>query len=87
LNAILSEAGANLHNRVKDPKDRLDSMRAREIAKEVVEGVKTADDATAFRTWKKRGGAVAFEIVKVLIVLAIGAIAYRYGVKVVGSGG
>lgn len=71
-NELLTNAGSVLSQRVKDPRDRLDSNRAREIAKEVFEGAKVAEDAKAFRTWKSRGVKVVLEIAKWVIPIAVG---------------
>jgi hypothetical protein len=80
--ALFVQAGQVLSERVKDPRDRLDSKRARAIAKEVVEGVKEADDAKAFRTWKSRSLAIGFEVLKFVAAAAAGALAARYGLRV-----
>jgi hypothetical protein len=76
---LMSEAGDALSKRVKDPRDRLDSDRARQIALEVVEGVKTVDDAKAFRTWKTRGRGLIIEAVKGVAIAVAGAVAAHYG--------
>lgn len=81
-NEELRNAGVILSQRVKDPKDRLDSQRAREIAREVIEGAKTADDARAFRALKSKGWSVALEILKLVIVALLGAAAAHYGLHV-----
>jgi hypothetical protein len=80
-NKALEEAGAVLSQRVKDPHDRLDSARAREIAREVVSGAKTAEDAQSFRKLKSRGWMIAVEIAKILGGVLLGALAARYGLK------
>lgn len=64
-------AARTLYERAKDPKDRLDSIRARQIAKEVVEATKIADDAKAFKIWKSRAAKIAFEIAKILVPSAV----------------
>jgi hypothetical protein len=76
---MLAKAGQELSRRVKDPRDRLSSDRAREIAKEVIESTKTADDAKSFRTWKSKGQKIAWGAVKALVAAAIGAAAAHYG--------
>ena len=76
---LMSEAGDALSKRVKDPRDRLDSDRARQIALEVVEGVKTVDDAKAFRSWKSRGRGLALEAIKAIAIAAASAVAAHYG--------
>lgn len=78
-NKLLEDAGTALSKRVKDPRDRLDSDRARKIAEEVVQGVKTADDAKAFRTWRSRGMSIAIETLKGVAILIAGAVAAHYG--------
>jgi hypothetical protein len=70
---LLVEAGAMLAQRVKDPRDRMDSDRARAIAKEVLVAAATADDAEAFRSLKKRGSKIAWEVAKAVVVAAVGA--------------
>ena len=80
----LATARAELSRRVKDPKDRLDSIRAREIAQEVVRGVKTADDAQAFRVIKSRGWAVTLEVLKWLVAIVIISCAARCGLHLPG---
>jgi hypothetical protein len=76
---MLVKAGALLSQRVKDPRDRLDSNRAKEIAEGVILAAKTADDAKAFRSLKSRSRKIAWAIVKGLVTLALGALAARYG--------
>ena len=76
---LMSVASGTLSKRVKDPRDRLDSERARKIALEVVEGVKTVDDAQAFRTLKSRGRGIAVEALKAIAMAIGGAVAAHYG--------
>jgi len=78
-NELLTKAGSELSRRVKDPRDSLNSDRAREIAAEVVRGAKTVDDAQAFRLLKSRGGRIALEALKWISVAAASIIAARYG--------
>lgn len=73
------KAAAELSRRVKDPKDRLDSVRAREIAQEVVTGTKVAEDAKSFRIIKKVGWRGALEIGKWILAAAAGAFGAKYG--------
>ena len=80
----IMDARAELARRVKDPKDRLDSIRAREIAEEVVKGVKTADDAQTFRLIKSRGWSVALEVAKWVAAVVVIAAAARCGLHVPG---
>ncbi len=80
----IMDARAELSRRVKDPKDRLDSIRAREIAEEVVRGVKTADDAQTFRVIKSRGWSVALEVAKWLAAIVIITLAARCGLHIPG---
>jgi hypothetical protein len=78
---LLVEAGAMLAQRVKDPRDRMDSERARAIAKEVLVAAATADDAASFRSLKSRGQKIAWTAVKTLLTLAVGAAAAHYGLR------
>lgn len=77
--AMLAKAGAELSRRVKDPADRMTSDRARQIAEEVIEGAKTANDAKAFQSLKSKGQKVVWSAVKAVVLLAIGAVAAHYG--------
>jgi hypothetical protein len=79
--AILTRASADLTRRVKDPRDKMDSNRARTIAQEVVKSVQTDADAQAFRAMKSRGWAIAIEILKILAAAVIGGIGVHYGLK------
>ncbi len=76
---MLVKAGTVLSQRVKDPRDRLDSNRARAIAEEVIKGAKVADDAQAFRGLKSRGQKIAWDIIKLLVATAVGALGAHYG--------
>lgn len=78
---LLVEAGAMLAQRVKDPRDRMDSDRARAIAKEVLVAAATADDAASFRSLKSRGQKIAWTALKTLLTLAVGAAAAHYGLR------
>jgi hypothetical protein len=76
---LLHKAGTVLSQRVKDPRDRLDSNRARQIAQEVIETTKTADDALAFRSLKSRGWQIVFEILKWLAAAGVGFATAHWG--------
>jgi hypothetical protein len=76
---MLIEAGQRLSQRVKDPQDRLDSNRARSIAKEVIEAAKTADDAAAFRKIKVSGWKIALEVLKVIAAALVGGAGVHFG--------
>ena len=76
---ILVKAGEELSRRVKDPKDRIDSIRARQIAQEVYQSATTANDAHAFRALKSGTGKVLLEVLKWLVAFAVGLLAARYG--------
>jgi hypothetical protein len=78
---ILTRASADLTRRVKDPRDRLDSDRAREIATEVVKRVQTDADAAAFRGIKSKGWKIVFAIVKYAALVLVAALAGHYGLK------
>lgn len=78
-NEAFEQAGREISRRVKDPKDRLDSERARAIAQEVVEGAKTVNDAKMFRWLKAQTGTWGLEALKWLALLLAGAIAAHYG--------
>jgi len=79
--AMLVEAGKALSARVKDPRDKLDSNRARAIAQEVVDAASTVQDAKTLRAWKTTGGKIAIETLKVLLAAAVGALAVHYGFR------
>lgn len=81
-NELLVKAGEELSKRVRDPHDRLDSTRAREIAKEVVQGAKTVSDANAFRALKSNGWKISLEVLKWVVGVAGGYIAARYGLHI-----
>jgi hypothetical protein len=78
-NELLAKAGTQLSRRVKDPRDSLNSERAREIAQEVVKGTKTADDAQAFQLLKSRGWKIAIEALKWIAVATASIVAAKYG--------
>jgi hypothetical protein len=71
---MLVKAGHQLSERVRDPRDRLDSNRAREIAQEVLSASTTAADAKAFRTWRTRAGGLVFEVAKWGAVAGVGGL-------------
>lgn len=76
---LLQATGEVLSHRAKDPRDKMDSDRAKAIAREVYEASKNAEDAAALRGWRKRGWGIALEIVKVVIAAAVGAAAVKFG--------
>jgi hypothetical protein len=78
---MFANAGKTLTDRIKDPRDSLNSDRARKIAGEMIEQAKVADDASAFRKWRARGGSVVFEVVKLALAVAVAALAYKCGLS------
>lgn len=76
---MLAEADRILAERMRDPKDRMDSMRARAIAKEVVEGVKTAEDAASFRGLKQGSKKLLFQALSLLVAAGVGAAIAGFG--------
>lgn len=76
---LLAATGEVLSHRARDPRDKMDSERAKAIAREVYEASKNAEDAQALRGWRKRGWGIALEVVKVVIAAAVGALAVKFG--------
>jgi hypothetical protein len=81
-NDLLAKAGAALSQRVKDPKDRMDSLRAAAIAKDVLAASQTESKAKAYDAWMNRSGKVAFEIVKLALAAGAGLLAAKYGLHI-----
>lgn len=81
LDATMREAVDTLYARAKDPRDKMDSERARAIAKEVVETARDAADAKELRAWRTRRWSMLLKIVEVLIAAAVGAAAAHYGLQ------
>ncbi len=81
LDATMREAVDTLYMRAKDPRDKMNPERAKEIAEEVVRTAKLASDARHLQAW--RGGTlrVALEVVKVVVAAAVGAIVAHYGLR------
>lgn len=77
---ILQQAARTITERVKDPKDRLDSKRARAIAEEVVSSAKTASDAASFRAIKSNGVRWALEALKYIGVAIVTWLAAKHGI-------
>lgn len=71
---LLATAGKELTARVRDPRDKLDSSRARAIAAEVVEASK---EAVELSTWRKLKGAGPW-----LLSAIAGAIVSAAGVEI-----
>lgn len=82
---MLVAAGHELSKRVKDPRDRLDSSRAREIAAEVVENAKIAADAKAFRGLKHGTQKVLWEVAKGLSYAGGGGAVIHWLVGMIGG--
>jgi hypothetical protein len=76
---LLTAAGQELSKRVKNPRDPLDSDRARHIAQEVIETAKTAADASAYRTLRSRGAKILFAVLKAIAIAALGFGASHFG--------
>jgi hypothetical protein len=66
-NLVLAEAGAELSKRVRDPRDHLDSNRARAIAQEVYKTARDAEDAESMRGLRTRRWTVRDQIIAAVI--------------------
>ena len=64
VHEMMAEAGDILYRRMKDPRDRMDSDRVRQITSAVLESAKNAEDAASFRKLKKGSKKVALEVAK-----------------------
>lgn len=78
---LLAATGEVLSHRARDPRDKMDSDRAKAIAREVYEASKNAEDAASLKAWRGRRWGVALEVFKVVIAAAVGAIVAHYGLR------
>lgn len=76
---LLAVAGHELSKRVKNQRDPLDSDRARQIALDVVETVKTSNDAKAYRALKSKGAKITFSVLKWLAIALLGFATSHFG--------
>ena len=75
LSSLFGEAGAELYKRMKDPRDKLDSVRARAIALEAIETAKNADAAATLDRMKADSRETRRQIRNgVIIGITVGAV-------------
>jgi hypothetical protein len=70
-NALLREAGHELSKRVQDPRDHLDSDRAKAIAREVYQASRTEDDLKAYRAAGARVWKIAFALMSAALTIMV----------------